>query len=122
MTGKELCRCSITREVEESPDSYGDSIIRKVDKVKQRIHHGIPTRDKNRGCSREGRTCHGWWHGRCCFRACGNEQCREVRTSASLETVGVPCYESKTTCHMCTIVYCILFTIMYHTVLILPWK
>ena len=21
--------------------------------------------------------------------------------------VGVPCYESKTTCHMCTVVYCI---------------
>ena len=57
----------------------GDCIIRKVDKIVNRkiLHHGMPTRGKNRGCSREGRTCHGWWHGKCSYRACGNEQCRE---------------------------------------------
>ena len=55
----------------------GDSIIRKVDKV---INKGeditvcIPG-EKYRGCSREGRTGHGWWHGGCCSRACANEQC-----------------------------------------------
>ena len=42
----------------------GDYIIGKVGKVvKQRTgNHGMPTRDNNRGCSREGWTGHGWWH------------------------------------------------------------
>ena len=53
----------------------GDSIIRKVNKI---VNRGEDiTVCKNRGCSREGRTGHGWWHGRCCSCACGNEQCRE---------------------------------------------
>ena len=37
----------------------------------------MPTRGKNRGYSSESRTRHGWWHGRCCSRACRNDQCRE---------------------------------------------
>ena len=48
----------------------GDSIINKVD-------HGMSTTDKNRGCSRKGRKCHGLWHRRGCSCARGNEQCRE---------------------------------------------
>ena len=54
----------------------GDSIIRKVDKIVNR-GDDITVCLQNRGCSREGRTGHGTWHGRCCFRASGNEQCRE---------------------------------------------
>ena len=56
----------------------GDSIIRKVDKIVNR-GDDITVCLQNRGCSREGRTGHRWWHGRCCFRACWNEQCREGR-------------------------------------------
>ena len=48
----------------------GDSIINKVD-------HGMSTTDKNRGCSRKGRKCHGLWHRRGCSCARGKEQCRE---------------------------------------------
>ena len=55
----------------------GDSIIRKVDKIVNRGKDITFTRGKNRRYSREGRTSHGWWHRRCCSRACGNEQCRE---------------------------------------------
>ena len=31
----------------------------------------------------------------------------------SCNAVGVSCYENKTICHMCTIVYCILFSIVF---------
>ena len=54
----------------------GDSIIRKVDKIVNRgndITVCLPGA-KNRGCSREGRTGHGWWHGRCCSRATNNAE------------------------------------------------
>ena len=58
----------------------GDSIIRKVDKVVNRVEDfPVCLRDKNRGRSRKGRTGHRWWHGRCCSCACCNEQCREGR-------------------------------------------
>ena len=51
----------------------GDSIIRKVDKI---VNRGDDTTVCLPG-AKVGRTGHGWWHGRCCSRACRNEQCRE---------------------------------------------
>ena len=48
-----------------------------ADEEERRLYNSMPTRGKNRGYSSEGRTRHGWWHGKCCSRARGNEQCRE---------------------------------------------
>ena len=61
----------------------GDYIIRKVGKVvkQRRGHHGMPTRDNNRGCSMSGRTGHGWWHRWCCSFV-GMNNAEEEGTSA----------------------------------------